>query len=328
MNNGIPKIFCCLFLLIGTEIRAQTVKGIILDIETEEVIPFSNVYFNSSQRGTTSGVDGKFELNTDGFENQDIVISCVGYNTRLIVDFEVGKFYKVYLSSRSNVMREVVVVAKDMPRKKKEEIFLREFLGTSANATRCEIRNLDDVVLTYFKSTKTFEAYCDKPLIIHNKSLGYVIRYFMDDFVKSPDNLFYSGNYIFEEDTSLTFIERKKALKQRGKAYYGSRMHFFREIWGSSTYKLEYYLQDARTEESVDLARLVSVVDKDVKLLRPIGPIKIYYKNEISQIEFVDDQCVPFSKSGFFDSKYLKWQGEMADQRISDLLPFEYWPYR
>ena len=44
-------------------------------------------------------------------------------------------------------------------------------------------------------------------------------------------------------------------------------------------------------------------------------------------IDFVDDQCVPFSKAGFFDSKYLKWQGEMADQRISDLLPFEYWPY-
>lgn len=218
MNHGIHKIFFCLLLLIASGAHGQIVKGIVLDIETEEAIPFANVYFNSSQRGTISGIDGQFELNTKDFEDQDIVVSCIGYNTRLIVDFEAGKFYKVYLSTRSNIMKEVVVMANDIPRKKKEEIFLREFIGTSVNASDCKIQNLDDVVLTYFKSSKTLEAYCDKPLIIHNKSLGYVIRYFMDDFVKSPDNLFYSGYYIFEEDTSLNLYERKRALKRRAQA--------------------------------------------------------------------------------------------------------------
>ena len=53
----------------------------------------------------------------------------------------------------------------------------------------------------------------------------------------------------------------------------------------------------------------------------------ISYGQEISNIEVVADNKIPFTKNGFFDSQYLLWSGEMAKERIGDLLPFEYWPF-
>jgi len=203
---------------------------------------------------------------------------------------------------------------------------LREFLGTSANASKCTIENIEDIFLTYFKSTKTLEAYCDKPLLIHNRGLGYNIKYFLDEFKSSQNNMFYRGNFLFEEDTTLSPKEVLNVLKRRKKGYYGSRMHFFRELWRKDSYKLRYYLQNQHSEEVLNLDSLVSEVNNNVRLMRPVGLIKITYKYDISYIKFIDGKSIPFSKFGFFDSEFLHWSGKMANQRIGDLLPFEYWP--
>jgi len=325
-NYALRIVFTLLLVGAAMQVSSQTVRGSVLDSDTSEPIPFANVYFNSSQRGTTSDLDGQFELNIKDYENQDIVVSCVGYSSRLIIAFEEGKFYKVLLEPRSNLLREVVVVADDIPRKRKEEIFKREFIGTSANASKCVIQNLDDVVLTYFKSTKTLQAYCPEPMIIFNKPLGYKIRYFLDEFSKSQDSVYYSGYFLFEDDTTLSINEMKDVVKRRKRAYYGSRMHFFREMFRASTYKLEFVLLDYFNDQMITLSKLITEANGNVRHLRPIGPIKIIYKNDVSVIEFKGDECVPFTNSGFFDSRYLWWRGDMSDQRIAELLPFEYWP--
>lgn len=319
--------FLAVFFFLSREVNAQVIKGVILDYETDSTIAFANVYFNSSMHGTTSDQNGQFLLSTKGYDGQDIVVSCIGYDTWLIKDFHDNKFYKVYLKPSSQLLREVVIVVNDMPRKKKEGIFLREFLGTSAYASRCTIENIDDIVFTYYKSSKTLEAYCDKPLIIKNRALGYKIKYYLDDFKKGPDNMFYQGYFMFEEDTSLNMREKEVVLNRRKKAYSGSRMHFFRELWRKSSYKLQYYMQNAITDEELSVDSLVSEVYNNERCLKPFAPIKIYYKSDISYIRFIDENCVAFAKSGFFNSEFILWDGKMAEQRIGDLLPFEYWPY-
>ena len=320
---GFTLLICCL----SGKSQGQSIRGIVLDHETDEIIPFANVYFNASQHGTVTDENGYFELNIAGYLAHNVVVSCVGFDTWIIDDIQVGKYYKVYLKPSSFLLREVLVVHKDIPRKKKEQMFLREFLGTSANASKCTIENIEDVYLSYFKSTKTLYAYCDKPLNINNKRLGYKILYFLDEFTLSPDNMFYSGNFLFEDEISFSSMDLKKVLNRRVKAYYGSRMHFFRELWRKSSFKLQFYLEDPRTDAFIDVDTLVSEVNDHVRLLRPIGSIKISYKNRTSYIDFIDGKSVPFDMSGFFDPKFLYWRGEMANQRIGDLLPFEYWPY-
>ena len=134
--------FTTALFLLSFEINAQIIEGVVLDNETKEAVPFANVYFTASQHGTTTDQNGQFELNTDGYYGQNIVVSCVGYDTWIIEDFQDHKYYKVYLMPSSQLLREIVIAPNDMSRKKKERIFLREFLGASANASKCTIENI------------------------------------------------------------------------------------------------------------------------------------------------------------------------------------------
>lgn len=317
---SLPLFFC--------DIYAQNIRGEVLDFETNEKLPFVNVYFNSSQRGTTTDQNGFFELNTSDFFGQDIVVSSVGYDTWIIEDFEQNKYYKVFLKPSSQLLRELIIVHNDMPRKKKERIFKTEFLGTTSFAAQCTIENIKEIILTYFKESKTLEAYCDKPIIINNKALGYKIKYYLNNFKLNESNLAYSGNFLFEEDTLQTTQEKRRLIKNRKAAYFGSRMHFFRELWNGQNANPNYYLSSASTDAYLCIDSLITDEVENIKFLLPNhGNIKIHFFERISLIEFQGSKQVPFTKIGFFDSKNLYWKGIMADQRVGDLLPFEYWPY-
>ena len=60
-------LFIISLSLFFCDIYAQNIRGEVLDFETNEKLPFVNVYFNSSQRGTTTDQNGFFELNTSDF---------------------------------------------------------------------------------------------------------------------------------------------------------------------------------------------------------------------------------------------------------------------
>lgn len=319
-------IFSIPLILSFSDLHAQIIKGQIMDSETKEPIPYANVYFNASTHGTTSDQHGTFELDTDGYAGQDIVISCVGYDTWIIDGFEDNKFYHVYLKPSSKLLKEIVIIPDELSRKLKEKLFLEQFLGTSRNAKRCDIENLKDVILVYFKSTSTLEAYCYEPLIIHNKALGYKIKYYLDVFKFNKENMFYQGNFLFEEVDLADASEQEKVIRRRRNAYYGSRMHFFRVLWNGEAGNTDFYLETIDSKKLV-LDDLVSEETNDLKYFYPQDMIKIYYKHDISTVESRNQKSVPFNQSGFFDSNNILWNGKMAEQRIGDLLPFEYWPY-
>jgi hypothetical protein len=157
--------------------------------------------------------------------------------------------------------------------------------------------------------------------------LGYRIKYYLDSFKSDPDNKFYQGNFLFEEIQTSDQEQKRKIVRRREKAYYGSRMHFFRVLWNGDEGNIDYYLQTLYSEQ-LGIDSLLSDEIDNLKCLFPYGKIKIYYKNDISFVEFRTKKCIPFNQSGFFDSQGLSWTGKMAQQRIGDLLPFEYWPFK
>lgn len=314
-----------LFLSV-LEINAQSIKGIVLDYETDSVVAFANVYFNASKQGTTTDQNGRFELNTKGYQGQDIIVSFVGYKTWIIEDVQNDKYYKIYLKPISHLLREIVVEADGMPYKEMLKLFKKVFLGTSLNASKCTIENIDDLFLTYSKLTKTLEAFCDKPLIIYNRALGYKITYFLDVFKVNEKHVFYMGNSLFEEDATLSAEDMKKVLKKREKTYYGSQMHFFRELWKGGSSKFKYSLQSKDTITIFGLENSETVENKNIKYLLPGNTIKITYRRNVSYIVFKGKNGVLFTEQGFYDPKYFSWVGNMGKQRIGDLLPLEYWP--
>ncbi|MCX6328906.1 MAG: hypothetical protein NTZ85_05225, partial [Bacteroidia bacterium] len=202
-------------------------------------------------------------------------------------------------------------------------MFCKQFLGKTLNATKCEIRNDSDLVFKYFKDEDILRAYSQKPLIINNEALGYKIIYFLDTFEDSNNALTYIGNYIFIDDSTLNERDRIRVEQRRKSAYLGSRMHFFRALWENKLDSAGFTIKDL-TNQIISPDSLVVQIDGS-KFMINKGLILVSYYSKMygTSIEFLHDY-VYFDKSGFFDPYGIDWQGEMIRQRIADLLPFDY----
>jgi len=98
--------------------------------------------------------------------------------------------YDIYLSPKIQELNEFVVKAKGNW-KTHFRIFKREFLGETENASDCYILNEHDIRLSYNSDSSTLRAFASKPILIHNKALGYSITYYLDKF-KYKDNNFHN----------------------------------------------------------------------------------------------------------------------------------------
>lgn len=314
-------------LLIQYDIDAQIISGIVLNYQTKESVPFSNIYFNNSYNGTVSDIDGNFELNISQNPGQDIIVSCVGYKTQLIEDYIPGEYYKVYLIPHTYLLEPLVLVANSRSRMKMMKMFLKEFLGETKNARKCAIENLDDLRLEYDSSSSTLVAVCSKPLVISNKALGYKIRYFLEEFKLDKNGMKYLGYSMFEEDTTFSKQEIIQIKKRREKAYLGSRMHFFRTLWNGELPKSKFTVFDYRKSEKIHFQDHIQTENQDVKMFYSPNTLKIIYSiNGVSLISFDGTGEIHFTKNGYFNPKGLHWRGHMSRRRIADLLPYEYSP--
>ena len=88
------------------------ISGIVLDLRTEQPLPFATVITNHNL-GTVTDIDGKFELNAiDSISN--ITITYLGYETKT-VPVNQQSFYKIQLAETAQALNEVVVVARENP---------------------------------------------------------------------------------------------------------------------------------------------------------------------------------------------------------------------
>lgn len=307
----------------------QVLNGKIVDHQTEEPIPFANIYFNNSTRGTSSDQDGLFKLELNQFLGQEIVISCVGYKSEVIIEVDPGKFYVFYLKQQTTLLKDITIYAEpdDTPREKKIEMFLNDFLGQTKNSAKCTIDNLDDITLVYLKSSNTLMATSSVPLIIRNDALGYTIKYFLEEFKKTEDRMYYYGYAIFKEDTILSKKDLRKIQTNRKRAYLGSRTHFFRVLWSNQLKKSNFKIVDAELGTQPLLVCTLVDGDDSLKHFTYSNTLKVTYsRNWESYITFRDSGKIKFNRNGYFDPREHAWLGDMASQRIADLLPFDYWP--
>lgn len=323
-------IFIVIALLVFTMgANAQVVKGKVIDAATGAPIAHASIYLNGSSKGTISNTEGDFILNTNETKIP-LVVSYIGYQSETINDYT-NKALTVKLSPRATVLREVVIGG--MSREEQMKIFLTQFIG-STNVTDCYIENPDDINFSYHKKTKTLEADISQPLIINNKKLGYKITYFLSSFSHSLIETYYSGNYVFKEDTiGLKPADMKKILKARDRVYFGSRMHFIRSLWANDLEKNKLALNNAtaidpriypKNDKSL-YKDVVKIRDGEKFLLMP-QVLAIRFKNDNSFITLENKGIEVLITSNGYHTTNLVWSGKMSEQRVNALLPFEFEP--
>lgn len=168
----------------------------------------------------------------------DIIASVIGYE---VLNAKIG----IYNNDRRNLrfemykqpiqMHEVIVSAKgSWKRKSNLSRFRKVLLGTSKNGKRSYIKN-EEVI--HFKSSHgMLLASADEPIKIVNNSLGYDIRYVLEDFELTKGYVKYTGYPHFIEKTATTYHDSVDWFVNRIDTYLGSFRHFLTTI--CENYKL------------------------------------------------------------------------------------------
>jgi len=312
-----------LLLASSLLLRAQQITGRVLRINSDTVITGASVYFGGSTKGTSTNSLGVFSLSA-GNSQVPLVVSCIGYYSTLVTDYGPDKPITVYLKPKSNMMREVQIGFDGMSREEKLRIFRREFIGISEYAKDCTITNIDDVDLSYDENAETLTAFCNTPIIVKNKMLGYTINYYLDKFIRTSGHVRFAGNYLFKEDLITDPKQQKKINLNREDAYSGSRMQFIRSLWSNTLTKHGFELYDTHYK-NLPTDSLLYINQLGEKYVETNKAIRIAYRKDYSRISILTKkEALSFiDKDGFYGSG-LTWSGKMSSQRIGDLLPFEY----
>ena len=80
------KLPILLILLVILSLRAtaqQAIELTLIDLKTNEPVPFANIVYGSNQLGTMSNIKGRFKLLPD-YKMNDIRISCMGYKAKSV----------------------------------------------------------------------------------------------------------------------------------------------------------------------------------------------------------------------------------------------------
>jgi hypothetical protein len=321
------RIFLLILLIIlFRDGYTQVVRGRVLDKSDNNKIDFASVYINGTSTGTNSDQNGNFELDITKNGSLPLTISALGYYTVTLSDFSSEKQIEVYLIPKTFELEEVVVSARATAKARKANMknFRDQFLGSGYNGQNCVITNEDDI--TFKNSGDTLKAYASKPLLIVNNALGYKITYYLDKFEYcwKCKSFLYNGNAFFSEDMSKSLTSKNFFEKRRKNAYLGSRSHFFSSLWVNSLSSNGFVIKNS-IEKIINYEDIVSVGAGLKKYLSGKSDLYIYYlsKSPSSCIRPLKDNIF-FDLNGYFDGSGIELSGQMAKQRIGDLLPYDF----
>jgi CarboxypepD_reg-like domain len=200
-------------------------------------VPAASVYLSNTTIGTISGEDGFFLLSPIPLGRFELVVSCLGYETK-VGDMDMTKISDslVITLVPKIINLEAVTIGPDgkgLGRKwnKWSPIFIKYFIGVSPYAKQCKITNPQ--VLIFKRKTGRLEVTASAPLILKNEALGYQITYELERFNYDFNNYIctYSGHPRFTEMATYDTTEANLWQKNRKDVYEGSMMHFMRSVY-------------------------------------------------------------------------------------------------
>ena len=204
----------------------------VIDVEKNKLVQNASVFLNTTSIGTATNEQGNFTL-TIPSGRYELIVSSIGYETytQSLNSNNLTDFITIKLKVKSELMETVVVQPFEKDGWAKwGQFFLDNFIGTSAIAKNCKIKNTKSI--RFLKSKIELTAMADEPLIIENKDLGYTIHYQLENFSYSFESryILYTG-YPFFQPMTGNFDRQKKWERKRSEVYFGSMMHFMRSLY-------------------------------------------------------------------------------------------------
>ncbi|WP_221175719.1 carboxypeptidase-like regulatory domain-containing protein [Rufibacter immobilis] len=231
----------CLFVFgLGRNAYGQSgslgsVVGTVIDAQTRQPLGFATVFLAQTTYGTNTAENGTFKLTALPPGSHELVVSFLGYETlshKFTLQAGAKLSFRLELTPKANALREVVV-RPDTNWRYNYSVFLKNFIGQTANAAQTHITNPEVLYFHFDAQERILTAEASKPLIIENKALGYRIHFVLEAFEVRFANgqTFHAGYPRFEEMKPRSQMQRKRWQKARVQAYQGSLMHFTRALY-------------------------------------------------------------------------------------------------
>ncbi|MCX6318781.1 MAG: carboxypeptidase-like regulatory domain-containing protein [Bacteroidetes bacterium] len=295
----IPAIIF-LFLPWLTVQSQSVIKGRVVVASNGTPIAGCSIFITNTSKGTTSDANGMFELTSIPPGKHDLVVSSIGYET-IVYSFSEAQL-------PLQLKFEMQIKAKELANVTLEEsveegwekwgvTFTENFIGTVPNAAFCKILNEKAIRFRYYRKSNRVIAYCDEPILIENKSLGYRIKYQLENFEVNfkAGTLAYLGYSLYEPMEARSNSRKKTWEERREKAYYGSVLHFMRSIYAG---KLQ--------EEGFDVRRMKRIPNAEKERVRKTykGQRMVFNRDgsKISQMQIgSDDSKLPEDSATYFN---------------------------
>ena len=194
-------------------------------------IPGASVFIEGTTMGTQTDANGHFGLKNIPAGRHRLVASMVGYVPKMVFIDLPGKTSELIFSLEEDnkTLAEVRVVgSQDKTWEKQFRAFEKGFLGESYNRKEVYITNRE--VVDFSENEDVFTAKASQPLQIVNKTLGYKITYFMDNFEKTNSLTAYKGLASFEKLVPEDARQERRWQRNRVEAYEGSMKHFLKAL--------------------------------------------------------------------------------------------------
>lgn len=294
------------FLLVINSLVAQSaryiISGLVRDASSGETLPFANVFLTGTTYGTVTDKEGNFELKVFERGTYELIVKFVGYDTYAqTIEFtnHEEKTFAINLTLAAVNLGSVVVTDReDEEWQANLSSFKDAFLGRTKNSKKCKILNEEQINFYYNEEKGTLEAFCNEPIKVQNDALGYTLDYYLEQFIidyKAGYASFYG--FTFYQESKKGNKVKRRFVKARDKAFYGSIEHFFRSL---SADQLKEEGWKVMLAQDIDgFGRAVKAVDYDVHKQVKAGP-------------------TPFSSSLSFDGYlYITYTKEAESEAFS-----------
>ena len=305
-----------IFILIISKAWSQgTITGVVINGTDNSKLPSASVFINNSTRGTTSNSEGKFVIGGIIEKNFELVISYSGFATGSIkiTSENINAFHTIKLFPRKTDLAEIKIMAPEKDGWQKwGRLFTNNFIGTSDFASMCKIENPEVLRFFYDKTNRILKAYSHGNLIIHNKALGYNVRYQLEEFLYDAraGMQSYIGYTGFEDLNAKNRHKEVKWERNRKEAYDGSVMHFMRSIYNNNTaaegFDVREKIRVANTDSVFDQiyrkGDIPETIIADNNWYKTSSGPEDYVKNIPQYIDLVNKKKFSFKDACSFDT--------------------------
>jgi len=278
LYNMRPIITIFLLFITSAAAYAQTgyvIKGRITHDKTQTPVSGASIFISNSTRGTMSAQDGSFELTDVPTGKHDLVISCIGYST-VVYPYTGGDLplqVDVKMKRKVSELSTVVVEPDEKDGWKKwGKFFMENFIGTNLDAQDCKVLNPEVLRFRFSKKNNTLTVIADEQLIIENQSLGYTIKYQMEEFNYSFGDriLKFTGYALFQDKIQGERLKRRWE-NSRERAYAGSIHHFMKSLYNNRLQEEGFEVRRMYKTPNTEKQRVRNILRESIRQQRETG---------------------------------------------------------